>query len=235
MLLNSLLTYFQNIFVKFYNNSVILQKIDWLILASIILVILTSGFMFSDNIGYFALVTILLTSIKLLTKPKEYFKLSISDFCLLIYFIAVIISVAGSSLLVLSLKGLFKTLIYLGFYISFIHFLKDNRNKLKYILLAIAIVSLGESFVALKQNFSSVAEISGWQDMSRLNPEQIMTRVYGALKPYNPNHFGGYMLGVLPTSLALIFIPIKNNHIKAALFGITTFILIACTLVMTGC
>ena len=51
-----------------------------------------------------------------------------------------------------------------------------------------------ESLVAIKQNFLSVSEISGWQDMSRLNPEQVLTRVYGTLKPFNPNLFGGYLV-----------------------------------------
>lgn len=235
MLLNSLLTYMQNYFYKLYKNSVILQKIDWLIFINIIFIILSSGFMQSDNIGYFAVVTILLTFIKFITKPKEYFKLSSADVFLLIYFLVVIISVAGSSLLLLSIKGFSKTLIYLGFYISFIHYLKDNRNKLKYIFISFALVALGETFIALKQNFLSVAAISGWQDTSNLNPEQVMTRVYGALKPYNPNLFGGYMLGVLPASLALIFIPLKNSHKKTALLGGLAFILIAGTVLMTGC
>ena len=81
-------------------------------------------------------------------------------------------------------------------------------------------------FIAIKQNFLSVAEISGWQDTSRLNPEQVMTRVYGALKPYNPNLFGGYMLSTLPASLILIFIPLINHHKKTALCGLISFLLV---------
>ena len=123
----------------------------------------------------------------------------------------------------------------MNFYISFIHYLKDNRDKLKYILLAISLVVIGESFIAIKQNFLSVPEISGWQDMSRLNPEQVMTRVYGSLKPFNPNLFGGYMLAALPAVLTLLFIPLINKHKKTALVGFMFFILAATTIILTGC
>lgn len=218
-----------------YDRSFVLQKIDWLIFANILLVILNSTFAQSDNIGYFAIFAIILTIVKLLTKSGEHFSLLLADKFLLIYFIFVVISVAGSSLFYLSLKGFFKTFIYLGFYVSFVHYIKDNRSKIKYILIALALAAVGESLIALKQNFLSVSEISGWQDMSRLNPEEVMTRVYGTLKPYNPNLFGGYMLAVLPSTLALVYLPLMYKHYKTALFGLGCFILSAAAIVMTGC
>ena len=235
MFLNSILSLLQNKLSPIYQKSYVLKNIDWLIFVSIILTILLSGCLSSDAIGYFALFSIFLTFIKILFKPNEKFILTNSDKFLLIYFLLVIISVAGSSLFLLSLKGFLKTCIYLGFYISFIHYLKDNRDKLKYILLAISLVVVGESFIAIKQNFLSVPEISSWQDMSRLNPEQVMTRVYGSLKPYNPNLFGGYMLAALPAVLTLLFIPLINKHKKTALVGLIFFILAAIAIILTGC
>lgn len=212
-----------------------MQKIDWLIFANILLVIFTSTFASSDSIGYFAIFAIMLTFIKLLVKPSEKFTLNIADKFLLIYFLIVLISVCGSSLLTLSLKGFSKTLIYLGFYVSLVHYLKDNKSKIKYILLALALSAVGESFIALKQNFLSVSEISGWQDVSRLNPEEVMTRVYGSLKPYNPNLFGGYMLSVLPSTLVLSILPLLNKHYKTAVSGLGCFLLVAISIVLTGC
>ena len=212
MLVNNLLEISQNLTRKIYDKSYLLKHLDCFISLSIFCVILSSICLSSDNIGYFAIFTIILTVIKLFVKPKERFILSHADKFLLIYFLFVLISVAGSSLLILSIKGFCKTLIYLGFYISFVHYLKDNRSKLKYILLALALVGFVEAFVAIKQNFLSVSEISGWQDMSRLNPDQVMTRVYGSIKPYNPNLFGGYMLAILPSSLVLVFLPLMNKH-----------------------
>ena len=235
MLLNSFFSLTQRLFYDIYRKSVVLQNIDWLIFASIILLILTSTFAPSDNIAIFAIFTIILTIIKFLFKPGEKFLFSGAEKVLLLYLMLVLISVAGSSLLSLSIKGFTKTLVYIGFYFSFIAYLKNNLSKLKYIFLAIALAAIGESFVALQQNFMSVSEISGWQDMSRLNPEQIMTRVYGTLKPYNPNLFGGYLLAVLPTTLTAVFMPLYNKHYKTSFIGLIFFLFVMSALFMTGC
>ena len=235
MLLNSLIKTTQNFFAPFYTKSLVLRNLDYLIFITIILLIFSSTFAPSDSIGYFAMIVIVLTSVKVLVKPNERFVISGADKFLLLYFLFVLISVAGSSLFLLSLKGFFKTLIYIGFYISFIHYLKDNRKNLKYILLAMAFSVFVESIVALKQNFLSVSEISGWQDMTRLNPEEVMTRVYGTIKPYNPNLFGGYMLSILPSTLILVFLPLYNKHYKTALLGLFCFLLGVSAVVMSGC
>lgn len=235
MIINVLLSKIQQFLEPFYNNSVVLRNIDRLIFVTLILIILLSSVVSSDTIGCVALVAIFLTMIKLLTKPNCRILLSASEKLLLIYLVFVIISVAGSTLLMLSVKGFCKTLIYIGFYASLVTFLKDNKSKIKYILLSIIAVTFFESLIALKQNFLSVAEISGWQDMSRLNPEEVMTRVYGTLKPLNPNLFGGYLLAALPANLALIYFPLVNKHYKTAVVGASLFCLTALSIIMSGC
>ena len=235
MFLNRILSFSQKIVFPIYSKSLVLKNLDWLMFVSILLVIFSSAFSGSDMISYFAILGIILTIVKLFTKPDEKFTMTTGDKFLLIYFMIVIISVAGSTLFVYSFKGFCKTLIYLGFYLSFIHFIKDNRSKIKYILLAIAAVVMVETFLAFEQNFLSVSEISGWQDMSRLNPEEVMTRVYGSLKPYNPNLFGGYMLAALPATLIFVYLPLLNKHYKTAVSGFIAFLLAAVSIVLTGC
>ncbi len=224
MFLNNVLSYFQNLLNPIYEKSLLLKNIDTLIFFCILGVIISSTFAPSDYIGYFGIFAIILTIIKLLFKKGEAFELSSSEKFLLLYFIIVIISVAGSSLFYLSLKGFFKTLTYLGFYVSLVHYLKDNTNKIKYIFFAITLCVSFESIIAFLQNFASVDEISGWQDTSRLNPEEVMTRVYGTLKPYNPNLFGGYMLATIPAFITLD----KKLAIPLAIFA-------SIALVLTGC
>jgi len=209
--------------------------LDWLVFFNILAIILTSTFAQSDTIGYFAIFMVVLTVLKIFVKTGERILFTNSDKFLLIYFLILLISLAGSSLFWLSLKGFFKYFIYLGFYISFVYYLKDNKSKLKYILLALAFSVFTESIIAFKQNFISVSEISGWQDMTRLNPEEVMTRVYGSIKPYNPNLFGGYLLSALPSSLVLTFLPLINKHYKTAIFGFICFLLGILSLIMTGC
>ena len=242
MLINSILNKIQSAFKTIYNNSFMLKNLDYLIGINIFLVILSSTVAQSDTIGYFALFAILLTLIKILTKTGEKFELTLADKFLLVYFLFVLISVAGSSLLYLSLKGFFKTLTYLGFYISVIHYLKDNKDKIKWIFLAFCLCASYETVFAFLQNFGAVEEISGWQDMSHLNPEEVMTRVYGTIKPYNPNLFGGYMLSIIPSFLVIPFLFDKTKLllswktqpsliIIALFFGLLSII----ALVLTGC
>ena len=227
MFLNNILFSLQSLFKPLYEKSFFLKTIDWFIGLNIFLQIFTSTVANSDFIGYFAIFAILLTVIKLITKPGEKFELSAADKFLLLYFIFVLISVAGSTLFYLSLKGFFKTLTYLGFYVALVHYLKDNRDKIKYIFLAYALCLSFEAVFAFLQNFSSVGEISGWQDTSRLNPEEVMTRVYGTLKPYNPNLFGGYLLALLPS-----FITLPKNF---RVWSIAGFMCTVLAIIMTGC
>ena len=240
MFINYILENIQKITKPVYDSSFVLQKLDWLIGLNVFLIIFSSTFAQSDNIGYFAVFAILLTVVKLLTKTGEKFELSLADKFLLVYFLFVIISVAGSSLLYLSIKGFLKTFVYLGFYISLIHFLKDNKNVIKYMFLALALCACYETFFAFMQNFGAVEEISGWQDMSHLNPEEVMTRVYGTLQPYNPNLFGGYMLSIIPAFLTLPFAfkgTLFGKYAKPALitlsllFGLLSII----SMILTGC
>ena len=230
MFINAVLTKIQSIFGSLYYKSFLLQNIDHLIGLNIFFVIFSSVCAESDVIGYFALFAILLTAIKFFTKPNEQFDMNKTDICLLVYFLLVLISVSGSSLFYLSLKGFFKTVTYLGFYISVIHYLKDNRDKIKWIFISFALCACYETVFAFLQNFGAVEEISGWQDMSHLNPEEVMTRVYGTLKPYNPNLFGGYMLSIIPSFLAIPFINKKYLPISviAGILSVTAMVLTGC-------
>ena len=230
MFVNTILSKIQNLLKPVYENSIILQKIDWLIGLNIFLVIFSSTYAQSDNIGYFGLFAILLTAVKLLTKTGEQFEMSLADKFLLLYFAVVICSLAGSTLFSLSLKGFLKSFIYIAFYVSVIHYLKDNKQMIKWIFISFALCACYETVFAILQNFGAVEEIAGWQDMSHLNPEEVMTRVYGTLKPYNPNLFGGYMLSILPAFVALPFIDKKLLS-----FSLIGGFLSCVALILTGC
>ena len=136
---NKLLNFFQNKLNCVYENSLFLQNIDKLIFVSILAVFLTSTFMSSDVIGFVALITIFLTFIKLITTPNQKLDITKPELWLLAYFMIVIISLCGSTLFHLSLKGFMKTFTYLGFYFSLVQYLKANKSKIPYILGCIGI------------------------------------------------------------------------------------------------
>src|SRR5574344_2317039 len=212
-----------------------MQKIDTLIFLTIMAVLLCSAFANSDVLGYIGLVTIFLTVIKLFVKKDEKLELNSFEFFLLLYFLIVVISLAGSSLFHLSLKGFLKTFTYLGFYFSAAQYFKNNKTKIWWALGIMAVCASIESVIGLVQSFAQVDEISGWQDMSQINPEDVLTRVYGTLNPFNPNLLGGYFVATFPCLLGgMIYNFAKKRYIVAGLATIFTA-LTAYTTILTGC
>lgn len=232
---NKILNFTQNSCSYIYENSLFLKCIDKLIFLSIILVFVSSTFMSSDVIGFIALITVFLTIIKVLTKPGLKLDCKSFELWLLAYFMIVIISLFGSTLFHLSLKGFMKTLTYLGFYFSMVQFLKDNPKKTPSVLGVIGICVAFEGIAGFLQNFSRVEEISTWQDVSSLNPEEIMTRVYGTLKPYNPNLLGGYLVAGIPALLGVSAYYLSDKKIKSCLIWLGMALLTVVTLFSTGC
>ena len=218
-----------------YENSLILQNIDKFILCFILLTFILSTFVSSDMIGYFAICTAGLTVVRILFTPKDSFKLETFELFLLAYFMLVLVSVAGSSLLHLSLKGFMKTLIYLTFYISVVHHLKYNKKSIIPILITIAGCVTFESLLGLTQSFAKVDEISGWQDVSNLNPEEVITRVYGTLKPLNPNLLGGYFVMTIPALIGLFGYYLNKKQYLISSISALCSVLACVVLFLTGC
>lgn len=232
---NKILKFSQQKTEYLYKNSLFLQHIDKLIFASIIFVFLASTVMSSDVIGFIALITVFLTVAKILTKPDETLSCRGYELWLLAYFMIVVISLAGSTLFHLSLKGFFKTFTYMAFYFSLMQYLKNNKSKIPYLLGAIGLCVSFEAVVGFLQNFSHVEEISGWQDVSGLNPEEVMTRVYGTLKPFNPNLLGGYFVAGIPALYGLSAYFLADRKYKLSIVGVVLALLSTLTLFLTGC
>lgn len=218
-----------------YKNSFLLQNVDVLIFLALAGTLLASLTMSSDVIGLGALAVAGLTLVKLLTNPNAKLRLSAEEWCLIIYFLIVFVSLCGSTLFGLSLKGFLKTVTYILFYFSVAQLFKSN---FKYGIATLFVIAAGvffESGIAFLQNFTHVQAIAGWQDVTNLNPEQVMTRVYGTLQPYNPNLFGGYLVVGLPACLGLtVWLLVKKYYKLALLFFMGTGAGVL-SLVFTGC
>ena len=235
MLLNKVLNLFHNQFHKIYEQSRIIKSLDLIILFVILTTFIISTFLSSDTIGCFCIITFLLTIARIITNPNDTLKFEKFELFLLIYLIIIIISVSGSTLLAHSFKGFLKTLVYLSFYFSIVHHLKYNKNNIQLIIMTIAGCVTLESFISIGQNFSSVAEISGWQDTSRLNPEDIMTRVYGTLKPLNPNLFGGYLISAICSLFGMASLCFNDYKNKRGIFFTILSLISIVAVFLTGC
>ena len=215
-------------------ESLFFKNIDNIAYIALLAVLFCSLFLQSEIIGAVAIIFCALIFLKTLVKLPNY-NLENYEKALIIYFLLVTVSLFASTLFSLSLHGYLKTLIYILFYFSAGLFFKENKNKILPTILFIAFCSSYESIVAIFQNIKGVDEISGWQDMSNLNPEQVVSRAYGTLLPYNPNLLAGYILCALSSFIYLILTSLKNNKKKSALIYALLFIINLIAIIDTGC
>lgn len=232
---NKFLEYIQTKTECVYQNSYLLQNIDWLIMGALATTLFASLFVPSGAIGLGAWVVVGLTLLKLLFVKGEQVKLLNSERLLIVFFAIVFVSLCGASLFVLSLKGFLKTVTYILFYFSVAQLFKNNFRFGVATLFIICLGAFFESGVAFLQNFTHVQAIAGWQDVSNLNPEQIMTRVYGTLKPYNPNLFGGYLVVALSAGFGCAFWLLLKKFYKLAIIFILGGFASVLALIFTGC
>lgn len=217
-----------------------MDSIDSILCIVLMLILVLCVFCQSEIMGLGALLFSFLVVFKTVfkeSKDRNGFYLEKSDKTLLIFFLIVTLSLCGSTLFALSFHGYLKTLIYILFFFSVSIYFSDsnNKNKILPIMLVISGLMSYESIVAILQNMGGVAEISGWQDISNINPEEVVSRAYGTLKPYNPNLLAGYLLCGLSSFIYLIFYFLKIGKRKLSLGFSTLLIINLIAVIDTGC
>ena len=235
MIINTLLNRIQNVLAPFTGKSFILQFLDKFIFISICALLLMSLFSSSDTLGGLALITVFFTLIKICVTKGFKFEYTKFELCLIVYLAFIIISTAGASLFLLSIKGIMKTFVYLSFYLSCSVYLKEHKKDIYKIFGIFVFCVCYESVVGLLQNSSHAAALAGWQDAAHLNPEEVMTRVYGTLKPLNPNLFGGYMLSLIPVVYGVSALLLAKGSRVRFLIGILLSLFSTVVMIMSGC
>lgn len=175
----------------------------------------------SEIIGGLALIFSFLIIFKKIIKENFSFGFENYKKAVFVYFLLVTLSLAASTLFKLSLHGYIKTCIYVLFFFCACDFFKFNKNKIIPTILFVTFLMSYESLIAIFQNSIGVNEISGWQDMSNINPEEIISRSYGTLKPYNPNLLAGYLLcGLGGFIFTILYFINKQKKRISLVFGI---------------
>ena len=194
-----------------------------------------SLFASSGVLGFIANVIFALTVLKVVFKSSKRIRLSNVSLALFVYLVFVFISTINSTAVASSFSGMLKTMTYIGFYFSSVVFLKDNTEKLPVFFILISFLLLYENCVAIIQKFMQVRQIATWQDVSGLNPEEILTRVYGTLKPYNPNLFAAYLLLASSMPLGVCLKYLSENNKKFGFIFLFIYLFSSFTIVQTGC
>ncbi len=234
--LNFCLCKIQDKLDKIRQNSFILSNLDIFILISIFVTFFVSTFAQTEVIGIASAFVPFLVVLKVLMTKGEKLELERCNFYLLIYLLICLISNFTSSMLPQSFYGFMKTLIYFAFYFAMCQFLKNNKKYIIPILLMITFFIVFEScFAILAQQIIGLEVNASWQDTSYVNPEDVLTRVYGTLKPYNPNLFAAYLIAGFPAVLAFFSICIKKCKVKSTIISLIWVLICALSIFLTGC
>lgn len=234
-IINTILTAITDKTEKFVKSSFILSNIDYLLFVSICLSLVMSIFV-SNSLTVLALsvVTIFYVLTLFLKKSKE-IKLEKSTLFLFLYFVMCLISTINSTMVHASFVGLSKTIIYFLYFGAILHYLKNNKNKITWIVFVIGACVSFETVIAYLQNSFDVLSAATWQDTRYLNPEQVLTRVYGTLKPSNPNLLGGYLIAAAPFVWLYTGLSFSEKKKIQTLVGMFFSIAVIPAIFMTGC
>lgn len=217
------------------NHSVILKNIDIFLFLMICTTAVCSIFMSNNYIAPLLCIVVLLFGITMLLNKNYRFKIEKSSLFLILYFILAVASTINSTMPHQSLTGLSKTILYLLYFYATLQYLRVHKNKIPCFTLVIGVCVCFEIVIAFIQNYLDVLSAATWQDTARLNPELILTRVYGTLKPSNPNLFGGYLITAVPFLWLYTAINFVEKHHKRFFISLIFSILAIPAIFMTGC
>ena len=215
-------------------NSDIIKNLDNIYFVLLTILIFIIPFAKTGFLGFFAGLLIIISIVNsFFTHKKFHFSSIHVPVC--IYLALLLVSVGFSSLFWPSLKGFAKMLIYIGAFFSFFEFLKKNPHKIFKIIIAVALSCCIELLFALKQMLFGVDALALWQDMTNINSEHIMNRVFGTLKPFNPNLFAAYLLACAPCVFVSAFYCFLKSKKRLGFAFLGFAFLTLFTIVQTGC
>lgn len=215
-------------------NSDLVKYIDKIILSLLSLILIIIPVSSTGIIGGLVLLAFLTLLAKFCLVKGTKIEFSSIDLPIFIYIAIAGLSVAFSSLLMPSIKGYIKMLVYFGGYLTFFNIMKNNPKRLIYMMALLATTGATEAIFAIYQQIIGVEPLASWQDLNEVNPEQLMNRVYGTLKPYNPNLLAGYLVATLSSTLGCGFLTLnKKKYICSGLSFIGTLLILA-AIVFTG-
>ncbi len=220
---------------KFCSDSIFFINIDAFIFIFIALTLIFSTFASTNALGFLMMIIIALSFMKLLFKNGSKVEFTKMDIWITVYYLIVVVSLCASSDFMLSLHGFLKMLVYWLLYYSLTGFFKGNKNKFLPLLVLISLLCSIESIIGIIQNHAGVLAISGWQDTSKLDTTEVLSRCYGTLQPYNPNLLAGYLIAAIPSTLSLCAICYYKGYFKRALTFCALLFLSILAIFYTGC
>ncbi len=160
-------------------------------------------------------------------------RLTVVDALVLAFLASAALSTAFSSYVATSVIGLAKMIVFVAGYIVFRTLSAQGERPVLALLGVLVVVGLGESLVGFYQHVNHIQPLATWSDAS-VNPELQMDRIFGTLKPSNPNLLAGFLIPCFAAAAGLLlrFVNRQTWPLSLALAGICLCMLVA--LVWTG-
>jgi putative inorganic carbon (hco3(-)) transporter len=201
-------------------------------IASIIGIFVAATLFETDEIAIVTGASFLLGVLHGLVRTKP-FRFGAVDVIVTFFFMMAVLATAFSSYTHSSVIGLLKFMVFYTGYLSFRVCLSQAEQSLRIILVALFLLGVGESLVGLYQFVNHVQPLATWQDTS-INPEDQLVRIFGTLKPYNPNLLAGFLIPCLSAGVALGLEKLFHKQVVQVgllLMGVSIILL---ALVLTG-
>ncbi len=214
--------------------SALIKNIDDIIFALSAILLVVSTFCETEILGAIGLLVMLAAFVKLVFIKGAKIEFSRADGALLIFFLVLIFATFNSTEVKFSLEGLSKYFIYIGYYFSIVPLFRKKRKNVLWIVLLLAAICSLEALYALLQS-NTVMEGATWQDMSYINPEDAISRIYGSLKPYNPNLLAGYLVACFPCVVGVALLTVEKRHSKSFFIALINILIVFAAIFQTGC
>lgn len=166
-------------------------------------------------------------------RPAILAKINIIDLLVLGFLASNVLSTAFSSFFHTSLIGLAKMLIFMSGYVVFRVISESGGMTIGVLMGVLTVLGLGESLIGFYQHLHHIQPLATWSDPT-INPELQMDRIFGTLKPSNPNLLAGFLIPCLAASLGLSMLSFRKKTFLLSLVGIIITLLILVAIVLTG-
>jgi putative inorganic carbon (hco3(-)) transporter len=195
-------------------------------------VFVLATFASTELIALAVVASFLLLILRAATSPIA-FRFNMIDGLVSLFFLTAVLSALFSSYTHTSLVGLIKFSVFFIGYVNFRVLIGENRSTLYWMMGFLVLLGMAESLIGFYQYINHVQPLATWQDAS-LNAEDKLTRIFGTLKPSNPNLLAGFLVPALAAGSGLTLKNLVKSRWWMALpfLGMTVFILGA--LVLTG-
>lgn len=160
-------------------------------------------------------------------------RLTVVDALVLAFLASAVLSTAFSSYFATSVVGLAKMFVFVAGYTVFRVLAEQGVRPVLALMGMLVVAGLGESLVGFYQHVNHIQPLATWSDAS-VNPELQMDRIFGTLKPSNPNLLAGFLIPCFAASAGLMlrFVTRKTWPLSLLLGAVSVCMLVA--LVWTG-